>query len=465
MGLENGWRGTQGKSVRALYGFSRAKPLLLAAMVFSLSAFNSPDRSFASPTKLPVKGKPETVPASLLRWPEQGSEYAVLVDKSLQKVFLYKRDNLSTPFKAYPCSTGENEGKKSRQNDKRTPEGIYFFTDVYEGKDLAPIYGVRAFPIDYPNPIDKREGRDGYGIWFHGINKPLKPRDSNGCVALENQNIEDLSSYIKLYDTPIIISSKIEMVDSEKQQKEKEELEKVVESWRKAWEGKQVEKYMSFYSPQFTSGSKDWKQWKEYKTRLAKQYRDIKVEINNLALLRNEGVVMASFHQRYRTSGFDSQGVKKLFLQQNSNQWRIMGEFFEAPEERPKVVLATKRTPPGSNEIKGFIDQWKRAWEQKDLRTYISCYDPGFNSRGMDLKAWKKHREDLNLQHQSVEVAIRDLKIKESSNQTATVSFIQDYRADAYRDTGLKNILLTKKGHNWKIKREDWRPLKKSARQ
>ena len=465
MGLENDGGVSQRKVVKALFGWLRAKPLLLAWTVFSVSVFIPLDNPLANPAKLPVRGKPEVVPAPLLRLPEQGSDYAVLVDKSLQKVLVYKKDSLSAPLRTYPCSTGENEGKKSRQKDKKTPEGIYFFVDAYEGKDLAPIYGVRAFPIDYPNPFDKREGRDGYGIWFHGTNKPLKPKDSNGCIVLENPNIDELSGYVKLNDTPIIISSKIEMVDSEKQQKEKEELEKVIESWRKAWEGKQIEKYMSFYSPQFTSGSKDWKQWKEYKTRLAKQYRDIKVEINNLAMLRNDGVVLASFNQRYRTSGFDSQGVKKLFLQQNSNQWRIMGEFFEAPEERPKVVVATKRTPPVSNEIKGFIDQWKRAWEQKDLKTYISCYDPGFNSRGMDLKAWKKHREDLNLQHRSVEVAMRDLKIKESSNQTATVSFIQDYRADDYRDTGIKNILLTKKGQHWKIKREEWRPLKKSARQ
>lgn len=465
MGLEHGRKFSRKKIIKALFEPVMVKPLFVAGIVFSICLFTTPDIPLASPSKPPAKGSAEVVPSPLLRLPEQGSDYAVLVDKSLQTVSVYRKNNLSAPLKTFPCSTGENDGKKSRQKDKRTPEGVYFFVDVYEGKDLAPIYGVRAFPIDYPNPFDKREGRDGYGIWFHGTNKTLKPKDSNGCIVLENPNIEELSGYVKLNDTPIIISSKIEMVDSEKQLKEKEELEKVLESWRRAWEGKQIEKYMSFYSPHFTSGSKDWRQWKEYKARLAKQYRDIKVEINNLGLFSNDGVVMASFNQRYRTPGFDSQGVKRLFLQQNSNQWKIMGEFFEEPEEKPKVLAAVKRTPPVPNEIKGFLDQWKRAWEQKDLKSYISYYDPGFNSRGMDLTEWKKHREDLNRQYRSVQVIMRDIKIKEFPNQTATVSFVQDYRADAYRDSGYKNILLTKKGQHWKIKREDWRPLKKSARQ
>jgi murein L,D-transpeptidase YafK len=413
------------------------------------------------------------VPAPFLKWPEKGSDHAILVDKSQQKVFIYKKDDPSEPVKTYTCSTGENDGKKSKQNDRKTPEGIYFFINVFEQKNLAPIYGVRAFPLDYPNPVDRREGRDGYGIWFHGLNKPLKPKDTNGCVALENRDIDDISSYIKLNDTPVVISSKMELIEPEKLQKEREELERLIEGWRKAWEGKQVDRYMSYYSPQFTSGKKDWKAWKEYKARLARQYKEIRVQLDNLALFRNDGTAMASFNQQYTTSAFDSKGIKRLFLQQNSSQWKIVGEYFDTPEERP-VIAVMKRTVPeakaapakkpvstASSEIRAFIESWRKAWEKKDLKTYIACYDPGFSSRGMDLQDWRKHREGLNEQHQSLAIELKDMKIRESSGDTATVTFIQDYRADEYRDLGLKNILLTKRGAHWKIKKEDWRALRK----
>lgn len=413
------------------------------------------------------------VPAPFLKWPEKGSDHAVLVDKSQQKVFIYKKDAPTGPVKAYACSTGENDGKKSRQNDRKTPEGIYFFVNVFEQKDLAPIYGTRAFPLDYPNPVDRREGRDGYGIWFHGLNKPLKPRDTNGCVALANQDIEDLSSYIRLNDTPVVISSKAEFIEPERLNREREELEKLIEEWRKAWEGKQVERYMSYYSPQFTSGKKNWKEWKEYKTRLARQYREIRVQLDNLGLFRNDGTAMAIFNQQYSTSAFDSKGIKRLFLQQNSSQWKIVGEYFDTPEERPVIAVvkkavqeekaATVKKPAStaSAEIKSFIEAWRKAWEKKDLKAYISCYDAGFSSRGMDLNEWRKHREGLNQQHQTLAIELKDIKIRESSGDAATVTFIQDYRADEYRDLGFKNILLTKRGAHWKIKKEEWRAMRK----
>jgi len=418
--------------------------------------------------------KTNLVPAPFLKWPEKGSDHAILVDKSQQKVFIYRKDAPSSPVKTYSCSTGENDGKKSKQNDRKTPEGIYFFVNVFEQKDLAPIYGTRAFPLDYPNPVDRREGRDGYGIWFHGLNKPLKPRDTNGCVALENNDIDDLSSYIKLNDTPVVISSKAEFIEPERLKKEREDLERLVEGWRKAWEEKQVDKYMSYYSPQFTSGKKDWKAWKEYKARLARQYKEIRVNLDNLALFRNDGTAMAVFNQQYTTSAFDSKGIKRLFLQQNSSQWKIIGEYFDTPEERPVIAVAKRavqedkatgqRKPASaasaSAEIRSFIESWRKAWEKKDLRTYISCYDASFSSRGMDLKEWRKHREGLNQQHQTLAIELKDMKIRESSGDTATVTFIQDYRADEYRDLGLKNILLTKRGAHWKIKKEEWRVLR-----
>lgn len=483
---------------RRFYSWLGVGSFLFPAFLCSLLLFPCPAPLDASPPQ-PARGKIEWVPAPLLRWPETGSEHAVLVDKFQQKVFVYRRGDLSSPVKTYACSTGENDGKKTRQKDRKTPEGIYFFVDVYEQKDLAPIYGARAFPLDYPNPMDRREGRDGYGIWFHGLNKPLKPRDTNGCVAMENPNIEDISSYIRLNDTPVIISAKMEMTDPERLAREREELEKVIEGWRKAWEGKQVDKYMSYYSPLFTADNKDWKAWKEYKTRLTRQYKDIRVEFRNLAIFRNDGLVMASFDQHYRTSGFESLGVKKIFLQQNSNQWKIVGEFFGPRVDKPAVALVKKSPvpaspatsapavasappatpapavapapaprpppPPPSQDIRNFVELWRKAWEQKDLKTYMSCYDPTFHSRGMDVRGWKKHREELNKEVRTLAVGIRDLKIKTGPGDSATVTFVQDYHADGYRDLGVKNIQLVKKGPQWKIKKEDWRPLKKPARQ
>jgi murein L,D-transpeptidase YafK len=397
------------------------------------------------------------VPAILLHRPEKGSEYVILVDKSAQKVFVYSWHDLSRPLRIYACSTGENPGPKTRQNDKRTPEGIYFFTHSYLKKDLSPIYGVRAFPIDYPSPMDRKEGNGGYGIWFHGTDKPLVPNDSNGCIVLENGNIEEMASYITLNDTPVVICAKIEMKDRDKVEKEKREMLKIIETWRRDWEGENIERYMSRYGKSFTLDGRNWSQYKAYKTMLAERYAQIMVDVENVWLLKHGGTVLAKFDQNYRTERLQSRGEKRLYFSQNSKEWRIVGEFFKKKE--------LKRGPPKEpyfglkEEIRRFVSSWQEAWEGKDLKGYIQCYDTAFVSRGMDLGAWKTHRERLNRKQRFLNINIADLNIQPISSREAKVRFRQRYQADTYEDYGLKSLLVVKKGQDWRIKKEEWQPL------
>ena len=159
---------------------------------------------------------------------DKGKRYALVVEKATQTLYLYDRDN--TEIIRMSCSTGKSDGRKLQSGDAKTPEGIYFFTKSYVKKYLSPIYGIRAFPIDYPNPVDKKEGRNGYGIWFHGTNKPLKPRDTNGCIVMEDASIDHLASYIKLHETPTVISSRVMMVPESEREKEAKRQKKAVRS-------------------------------------------------------------------------------------------------------------------------------------------------------------------------------------------------------------------------------------------
>ena len=117
------------------------------------------------------------------------------------------------------------------------------------------------------------------------------------------------------------------------------------------------------------------------------------------------------------------------------------------------------RSEPFRERIERFIYGWKNAWERKDLDTYIACYAGDFRSRGMDRGAWQRHRERLNQKYRNVHVNISDLKVLAVTRDSVTVRFKQDYRADGYRDYGLKKIVLVKKGDDWKIKKEEWQAL------
>lgn len=405
----------------------------------------------------------EKVPAALIRWPANNAPYAILVDKSDQKVYIYRTQEPAGVVKTFQCSTGERIGPKTRQNDKKTPEGVYFFTDVYEERDLTPIYGPKAFPLDYPNPLDLKEGKDGYGIWFHGTNRTLKPNDTNGCIALENGNIHALGEYITVHDTPTVISSRLEMVDPVTLKKERLALELLIEGWRTAWEEKRIDEYISFYGDDFFAGAEDRGAWREYKAGLAEKYDWIEVEIDNLRLLRHDGTILAVFDQHYRSDAFDSHGEKRLYIRKNSDEWKIVEEYFTAEEERVLTARKPKPKPKPapSSVIRELIDRWEEAWEGQDLQAYIACYDQSFRSRGMDLRAWKRHRRELNKRQDVVRVGIRDLDIRILSATQARATFKQDYRADDYKDYGLKELLLIKRDGMWKIGKEEWRPLDK----
>jgi len=430
---------------KTLSGFITLRSILFVGLVILFQIY------------CPKGASAKLIPAPLLKWADKGADYAILVDKSAQKVFLYHRDDISNPVKVYKCSTGENSGPKLKRNDRKTPEGIYFFTRTYVDRELAPKYGVRAFAMDYPNPLDKKQGKSGYGIWFHGTNEPLKPWDTNGCVALENESLDELASYLRLHETPVIISPYIDRVPYKRQKRESETLQKFVETWARVWRNKDIDQYMSLYSPRFMARGAGWGAWKAYKSRLAKKYKKIHVEIENLQLYRAKETVLATFNQIYRTADFESRGQKRLYLTKNSNQWKIIGEFFEKDKIGRKVPPRLEKTSP--KEIEAFIHVWKNAWEGKDLEKYIGLYDRTFRSQGMDLKAWRRYKSGLNRKYGSVKIRISEVKIVKDSGSNLKVRFKQEYKADTYHDSGFKNLSLLKRGKQWKIKKEMWRPL------
>jgi len=140
-------------------------------------------------------------------------------------------------------------------------------------------------------------------------------------------------------------------------------------------------------------------------------------------------------------------------LKRNSKEWKILAEKFYGSDVIRLASVPEKLSP--QEEIEKFIQRWLRSWETKKIAAYVSCYDPSFESRGMDLKGWQQHRAKLNRKYHSLNVNIGQIKIEKISNQRAEISFKQVYRADRYHDYGLKTMILIKEGEDWKIKKED----------
>ena len=83
----------------------------------------------------------------------QEKETAFLVEKRSQKMYLYQGNN-PNPLMVFTITTGKNGGNKMSEGDEKTPLGIYFFTKTMEDDELPPLYGLRAFVMDYTNAVD-----------------------------------------------------------------------------------------------------------------------------------------------------------------------------------------------------------------------------------------------------------------------------------------------------------------------
>jgi len=139
--------------------------------------------------------------------------YALVVEKHTQTARLYARDESGLRLvQTYPCTTGQETGRKRRRDDRRTPDGVYFVTDLLPGDQLPDVYGRLALPLSYPNLWDRREHRGGYGIWLHGsdrLGSPFSPRETRGCVLLRNEDLSELARMVTPEITPVLIQEDI----------------------------------------------------------------------------------------------------------------------------------------------------------------------------------------------------------------------------------------------------------------
>lgn len=132
----------------------------------------------------------------------------ITVKKSSQKLYAYFKDT----FKVYRISLGANpKGHKVMQGDNKTPEGTYRI--AYKNPNSR---GYKSLKISYPNESDRKKAQKlgvnpGGEIFIHGLwwktqdpKTHWKDNWTRGCIAVNNQQIEELYQYTDV-DTEITI--------------------------------------------------------------------------------------------------------------------------------------------------------------------------------------------------------------------------------------------------------------------
>ena len=411
------------------------------------------------------------IPEPLISLESAKNNAIVIVEKSSQQLFLYQYDGRYKEVFKTSCSTGKVAGYKTEAGDKKTPEGIYFCTQEFSKRELSPIYGSRAFPIDYPNYLDRKAGRNGSAIWLHGTNKQLKRRDSNGCVALNNADIDRLSRYILLNRTPVILVDKLAYISSNDDHLLgiRSAVTEFLDQWTDAYNAESVSDYVQYFDRGCEFDTTFWTDWVPVRERLDQMAGKVTVGMKNLSVYRHGGVYVALFDQIVTTpeqAGFV--GVRKLYLKPSENTFKIIGDEFQAlpgqaakkahPAGHPLIIAGTRleRQLVTKQEIKTMIEGWLSAWCSKDAGRYGSYYARNFRFMGMNRTRYLAYKRQLNRKYDYINVSIDHLVISAKRNRS-TATFLQTYKSSGLCDIGSKKLLLTREGGTWKILREIWK--------
>jgi len=408
-------------------------------------------------------------PEALILLPE--NEHAILVEKKTQTLFLYSASDQDIVMELkMACSTGEASGVKQKSGDKKTPEGIYFLIDEYEDRYLTPVYGKKAFPTDYPNLMDKRAGKNGSAIWIHGTNKTLKPMDSNGCVALENENILELSKYITLDSTPVIMVEEIKSGDDKLHQKD-HDIRQLLDGWVTALKNGTYHDYLSFYSSTYLPDIQWWQEW----TNIRKQAIDLgsnyNLTVSKTGIYQHENLVVVLFDSFFIFGNEKIYlGKRKLFLESNDHGsekdvgYKIVGDRLQRTPKRfekiknPLIAAARLHVMPErkNQAVLKTVHQWIAAWTAKNMDKYASFYAKNFYSDNLTKTQWVKRKRALAKKYNYINVSGTDFKVK-TMDKKAEIVFFQEYESSKFSTQGTKTLKLVDEGGLWKIYQESWK--------
>jgi murein L,D-transpeptidase YafK len=260
-------------------------------------------------------------------------KHVLVVDSRRSRLYVFANDDGRARYVAdYYVTLGKNGMEKTREGDQKTPVGVYHVTANLPRKKLTDFYGAGAFPINYPNEWDRRQGRDGHGIWLHGVPSAVysrPPRASDGCIVLANPDLEAVGRNVQVGMTPVIISDEIEWAEPAAVEAERATLAGALEQWRADWQSRDTAKYLAHYSERFAAGGQNLAAWSEHKRKVNSAKAWIRVGVSRVAMFRyprERDFVVVTFDQDYKSSGLSNVMKKRQYWVKEGVVWKIIYE-------------------------------------------------------------------------------------------------------------------------------------------
>jgi len=257
-------------------------------------------------------------------------EYLLKCNKSNPDLQLYKRVDKNGFEKQTTISAliGKNPGDKFKEGDKKTPVGIYRLNKKLTSLDQ--FYGPLAYVTNYPNTFDKIRGKNGSGIWIHGL--PLdgkRESATKGCIAINNEKLKSLEKSFNFKNSRLIIN------ENEDKMITQDEIATILSSlfaWKNAWKYDNLDEYLSFYNENFKhSNGKNLDKFKKYKKRVFAQKQNKTIRFSNITVMPypsklENGLFLIEFDELYKSNRTHFKGLKELYVTLVDNKFSILTE-------------------------------------------------------------------------------------------------------------------------------------------
>lgn len=125
----------------------------------------------------------------------------------------------------------------------------------------------------------------------------------------------------------------------------------------------------------------------------------------------------------------------------------------------PTSTASAKSSAPSANaraEITALVNQWARAWQERDVATYIASYTAQFSNVASGRhRDWVAHRRERIMAPQFIRVNLNAIDVQPLSADAALVNFSQHYQSDQMSDTVKKQLVVIRENQRWKISQEN----------
>jgi len=276
----------------------------------------------------------ERVPAYLIRLPA-AVKTVFVAETSTSKFHRFENldgmavDYLGDSF----MSIGQNGDGKQRNGDRKTPLGIYFVTEQLDTTRMHEKYGIMAFTLDYPNALDRRMERSGDGIWVHGVDRRGGERpvwDTDGCIALPNEDLEALESRFLPNVTPVLVSRSLAWVSQGQVDELRRELDAVVSLWAGSQRNGDMHAYLALYDDDFRHWGMSKADWIAFRNETLGSRAIEDIAISDVLLLADpaeDGTYLSRFRMVTTEEANTVVVTKRLYWQRDARgMFKVIAE-------------------------------------------------------------------------------------------------------------------------------------------